>query len=143
MESIFRLLQETYGDKVPIGTRLKDFYDRKQVLGETICAYAYDLREKLYKVKRREPSRVSDEESVLKDQLALGLRDDFLRREMKRRIKEERSLSFAQLMQDAITWSEEEEAQSEGSLKTPVRARAAVHTTVATGDSSSALTLEK
>ncbi len=86
---------------------------------------------------------MSDEESVLKEQLALGLRDDFLRREMKRRIKEEQSLTFAQLMQDAITWSEEEEAQSEGSLKTPVRARAAVHTTVATGDSSSSLTLEK
>ncbi len=51
VESIFRLLQETYGDKVPIGTRLKDFYDRKQVPGEvpgeTIRAYAYDLREKL------------------------------------------------------------------------------------------------
>ncbi len=86
---------------------------------------------------------MSDEESVLKEQLSLGLRDDFIRREMKRRIKEERSLTFAQLMQDAITCSEEEEAQSEGSLKTPVRARAAVHTTVATGDSSSALMLEK
>ncbi len=45
VESIFRLLQETYGDKVPIGTRLKDFYDRKQVPGETIRAYAYDLRD--------------------------------------------------------------------------------------------------
>ncbi len=143
VESIFKLLQETYGDKVPIGTRLKDFYDRKQAPGETIRAYAYDLREKLYKVKRREPGRVPDEESVLKEQLVLGLRDDFLRREMKRRIKEERSLTFAQLMQDAITWSEEEEAQPEGILKPPVRARAAVHTTVATGDSSSPLTLEK
>ena len=70
VESIFQLLQETYGDKVPIGTRLKDFYDRKQAPGETIRAYAYDLREKLHKVKRREPRRVSDEESVLKEQLA-------------------------------------------------------------------------
>lgn len=143
VESIFQLLQETYGDKVPIGTRLKDFYDRKQAPGETIRAYAYDLREKLYKVKRREPRRVSEEESVLKEQLVLGLRDDFLRREMKRRVKEEKHLTFAQLMQDAITWSEEEEAQPEGNLKTPVRARVAVHTTVATGDSPSSLTLEK
>ncbi|RXN16347.1 Transposon Ty3-I Gag-Pol poly [Labeo rohita] len=141
--SIFKLLQETYGDKVPIGTRLKDFYDRKQAPAETIRAYAYDLREKLYKVKRREPGRVPDEESVLKEQLVLGLRDDFLRREMKRRVKEEQSLTFAQLMQDAITWSEEEEAQPEGNLKTPVRARGAVQTTVATGDNSSPLTLEK
>ncbi len=68
-------------------------------------------------MKRREPGRVPDEESVLKEQLVLGLRDDFLRREMKRRIKEARSLTFAQLMQDAITWSEEEEAQPEGVLK--------------------------
>ncbi|KAK3536166.1 hypothetical protein QTP70_032720, partial [Hemibagrus guttatus] len=30
VESIFKLLQETCGDKVPIGSKLKDFYDQKQ-----------------------------------------------------------------------------------------------------------------
>lgn len=75
----------------------------------------------------------------MKEQLVLGLRDDFLRREMKQRIKEEQSLTFAQLMQDSITCSEEEEAQPESNLKTLVHARAAV----ATGDNSSSLTLEK
>lgn len=42
----------------------------------------------------------------------LGLLDDFLRLEMKRRVKEDTSLSFVQVMQAAITWSEEEETQT-------------------------------
>lgn len=75
--------------------------------------------------------------------MVLGLRDDLLRREIKRRIKEERGLTFAKLMQDAITWSEEEEACPEGTLKPPVRVKAVVHTTAATGDNANPLTLQK
>lgn len=86
-DDVFKVLLDTYGDKVPIGTRLKDFYDRKQMQGEMIRSYAYDLQERLSRIQRREPGRVPDAESVLKEQLVLGLRDDFLRREMKRRVK--------------------------------------------------------
>ncbi len=72
---------------MPIGTRLKNFYDHAQIAGETI-RYAYDLQERLNRVQRREPARVTDAEKVLKEQLVLGLKDDFLRREMKRRINQ-------------------------------------------------------
>ncbi|KAM7167727.1 uncharacterized protein RBU57_006071 [Macrochelys suwanniensis] len=61
------------------------------------------------KVERRDPRRVPDPDTVLKEQLVLGLRDDSLRREMKRRFKEEPSKKFHELMQAAIMWSEEEE----------------------------------
>lgn len=125
---------------MPIGTRLKDFYERKQMQGETIRSYAYDLQERLSKVQRREPDRVPDAESVLKEQLVLGLRDDFLRREMKRRVKEDPSVTFIQVMQDAITWSEEEETQVQSNVKPSTRVR------VVNADSepvASTLTLEK
>lgn len=49
---------------------------------------------------------------MLMEQLVLGLLDDFLRLEMKRRVKEDTSLSFVQVMQAEITWSEEEETQT-------------------------------
>ncbi|GAA6102663.1 uncharacterized protein LOC107716059 [Tachysurus ichikawai] len=78
VDNLFFVLLDTYGDKVPIGTRLKDFYDRAQNAGETIRSYAYDLRERLHRVQRREPNRVADVENVLKEQLVLGLKDDFL-----------------------------------------------------------------
>ncbi|KAL1270790.1 hypothetical protein QQF64_029806 [Cirrhinus molitorella] len=49
-DDIFKVLLETYGDKVPVGTRLRDFYERKQMQGETIRSYAYDLQERLNRV---------------------------------------------------------------------------------------------
>lgn len=139
---IFTTLLQTYGDKVPIGTRLKEFYDRKQVSGETIRSYAYDLQEKLNRVLNRDAGRVPDADAVLKEQLVLGLKDDFLRREMKRRVKAEGDLTFTQLMQAAITWSEEEEVQTSCSMRSSTRSRAVVNAAAATADSSSALTLE-
>lgn len=142
VDNIFSVLRDTYGDKVPIGTRLKDFYDRAQNAGETIRSYAYDLRERLNRVQRREPNRVADVENVLKEQLVLGLRDDFLRREMKRRLKSEPGLTFVQLMQAAIIWSEEEETQTSSNVRSSTRARGVVNVTAAQ-DAPSALSLEK
>lgn len=142
VDEIFDALDQTYGDKLPIGSRLKEFYDRKQMPGETIRSYAYDLQEKLSIIQNREPSRVPDADGVLKEQLVLGLKDDSLRREMKRRVKTERDLTFIQLMQEAITWSEEEEVQVPSNLRSSTRSRGVVQATTAS-DSSTPLTLEK
>jgi len=72
VDEIFDALDQTYGDKLPIGSRLKEFYDRKQMPGETIRSYAYDLQEKLSIIQNRDPSRVPDADGVLKEQLVLG-----------------------------------------------------------------------
>ncbi|KAK3505657.1 hypothetical protein QTP70_004633 [Hemibagrus guttatus] len=78
VDEIFDALNQTYGDKLPIGSRLKEFYDRKQMPGETIRSYSYNLREKLTLIQSREPSRVPDVDGMLKEQLVLGLKDDSL-----------------------------------------------------------------
>lgn len=114
--------------EVPVGARLRDFYDRKQGPGEKKRAYAYDLQEKLRKLKRRDPGRVQDPDKMLKEQFVLGLRDDFLRREIKRQEKAQPMLSFFDLMQAAITWSEEEEegpTAARGTVRGAVNAAAA------------------
>ncbi len=110
--------------------------------GETIRSYAYDLQEKLSIIQSREPSRVPDADGILKEQLVLGIKDDSLRREIKRRVKAEKDLTFIQLMQEAITWSEEEEVQVPSNLRTSTRSRGVVHATTATESSSAPLTLE-
>lgn len=84
VEKVFKVLEDTYGDKVPVGTCLREFYDSKQLLGERIRVYAYDFQEKLHKLMGREPKRIQDSDKMLKEQFVLGLQDDFLRREMKR-----------------------------------------------------------
>ncbi|KAL2086783.1 hypothetical protein ACEWY4_017842 [Coilia grayii] len=139
---IFDALCETYGDKVPIGTRLKEFYDRKQMTGETIRSYAYDLQEKLMSIQRRDSKRVPDADLMLKEQLALGLRDDILRREIKKRLKENEGLTFSELMQDAISWSEEEEARALDGMRSSSRSKGVVHVAAAAEGSKSPLTME-
>lgn len=141
-KDIFDILLDTYGDKVPVGTRLKEFYDRKQQPGEMTRPYAYDLQERLNRILRRDPDRIPNADAVLKEQLVLGLRDDFLRREMKKRVKEERGLSFIDLMQAAITWSEEEEVQNSSCTTTGPRPRVAMHAATAADSAASPLTME-
>ena len=123
--------------KAPLGTRLKEFYDRKQMSGETIRSH--DIQEKLMRIRRRDSNRVPDVEGMLKEQLVLGLQDDILRREIKKTLKESENLTFAELMQDAISWSEEEEVQTSDSMQSSSRAKGAVN---ATDEPSSQLTME-
>lgn len=65
------------GDKVLIGTRLREFYERVQRPNETVRAFAYDLQEKLQRIRRRDPSRISDADLMLKEQLVNVLYDVF------------------------------------------------------------------
>lgn len=133
IKSVFKVLEEVYGDKVPVGTRLREFYDRKQMAGEKIRAFAYDLQEKIRKLKRRDPDRFPDPDAVLKEQFVLGLHDDSLRREMKRHAKTGPPSTFSALMQAAIDWSEEEEAPLTTPAKIP--SRGTVSATIAERDS--------
>ena len=107
--NVLKILREVYRDKAPVGIRLREFYDRKQMAGERIRSYGYDLQEKLRRLKRCDTKCISDPDTMLKEQFVLGLREDNLRREMKRQAKEQPTLIFNLLMQAAIDWSEEEE----------------------------------
>lgn len=110
--------------------------------GETVRTYAYDLQEKLALIRRREPNRVPDTETVLKEQLVLDLRDDLLRWEMKRRVKEEKGLTFIGLLQAAIDWSEEDEAQLPLASQSRPKARGAVNAAAPVEDRQCPLTME-
>lgn len=137
--AVFKVLEEVYGDKVPVGIRLREYYDRKQTANERVRAYGYDLQEKLRRLKRRDPSYIPNPDAMLKEQFVLGLRDDNLRREMKRQTREKPTLTFSLLMQAAIDWSEEEETSQ--ALRDKSHARGAV-TTVTTEETPSALSLQ-
>ncbi|XP_048085551.1 uncharacterized protein LOC125285245 [Alosa alosa] len=136
---VFKMLEEVYGDKVPVGIRLREFYDRKQAASERIRAYGYDLEEKLRRLKRRDSKCISDPNAMLKEQFVLGLKDDNLRREIKRQAKGQPELTFHELMKAAIDWSEEEEASQ--TTRDKSHTRSAVNS-VATEDTSPALTLQ-
>ncbi|KAJ8366416.1 hypothetical protein AAFF_G00355700 [Aldrovandia affinis] len=138
-DEIFLALKEVYGDKTPIGVRLREFYDRRQAAGEKVRAYAYDLQDKLNQLKAQDSTRVPDIDVMLKEQFVIGLRDDTLRREMKKEVKEKPTQTFSALMQAAIDWCEEEEISQDPSSKN--QARGAVHVAQAV-DPPTALSLQ-
>ncbi|KAJ8401402.1 hypothetical protein AAFF_G00386330 [Aldrovandia affinis] len=76
---------------------------------------------------------------MLKEQFVIGLRDDTLRREMKKEVKEKPTQTFSTLMQAAIDWCEEEETTQDPSSKN--QARGAVHVAQAV-DPPTALSLQ-
>lgn len=137
--AVLKVLEEVYGNKVPVGIRLREFYDRKQAASERVRAYEYDLQEKLRRLKRRDPNCIPNPDVMLREQFVLGLRDDNLRREMKRQAREKPTLTFSLLMQAAIDWSEEEETSQ--ALRDKSHARGAV-TSVATEETPSTLSLQ-
>lgn len=59
-DDIFTVLLDTYGDNVSIGTRLKDFYKRKQMQGETIRSDAYGLQSPGQKKRRHKQSKTQN-----------------------------------------------------------------------------------
>lgn len=83
VKSVFKVLEDVYGDKVPVAARVREFYERRQVSGEKIRVFAYDLQEKLRKLRQRDPDRFRDPDAALCEQFVLGLYDSSLRREMK------------------------------------------------------------
>lgn len=73
-------------------------------------------------MQRRDPNHVPEVDETIKEQLVIGLRDDSLRRKMKVKCKDNVSLKFNELMQAAITWSEEEEIPADVLPKNNIRA---------------------
>lgn len=108
-EKIFSILRETYGcSKSYIGLQTQ-FFQRKQMEGESLREYSHDLMSLIESVKRRDPQCFANPDSVLRDQFIEHVRDNMLRRELKRRGRMDPSVSFLDIRTEAIQWVEEGE----------------------------------
>ena len=124
MKSSFKVARVPEEDKIEL--------IKQHLKGEAKLTARFLLRE-----GNTDVTKVFRKNKMLKEQFVLGLRDDFLRRETKRQEKAQPALAFLDLMNAAITWSEEEETP-EAAARGPVRG--AVHATAAE-EVSSPLTL--
>ena len=102
------VLAQAFGEKRSSSQLLKMFYERKQKENETLRGYSYSLNELLKRVTKADPKAVPDSEKTLRDQFADNVRDPFLRKELKKFIREHQP-AFLDLREEALRWSEEEE----------------------------------
>ena len=112
-ETIFSVLAECFGDNRSGPQLLRQFYDRKQKEGESLRVFSHALMEILDKIMSRDEKgqkvHISDRNVVLRDQFAENVRDAPLRRELKRRLRDEPDITFLELRAEAIKWSEEDD----------------------------------
>lgn len=124
---LLEVLTQAFGEKCSSSQLLKLFYERKQKENETLRAYSYSLNELLKSATKADPKAVPDPEKTLRDQFADNVRDPFLRKELKKFIRE-RNPPFLDLREEALRWSEEEERPQRSTPRPPLSQEVSVDT---------------
>lgn len=108
-DRILDILLEAFGEKRSLPQLLKLFYERRQRDGESLRAYSHSLRELLNRALKVDKKAVVDPDLTLRDQFANSVRDGVLRKELRKFIREHPSITFLDIREEALRWSEEEE----------------------------------
>ena len=108
-DRLMQILLHAFGEKRSLPQLLKLFYERKQKDGETLRAFSHGLRELLGRATKVDPKAVVDQDKTLRDQFAGNVRDTLLRKELKRFTREHPEITFLDVREEALRWSEEED----------------------------------
>ncbi|KAK6469416.1 hypothetical protein HHUSO_G32352 [Huso huso] len=105
---IFELLVELYGDKVPVAALWSQFFNCSQGREEGLQAFTLSLRELFRRLQRRDPRGLDNGYVLQRDQFILGLREESLRQELRRRVRREEDLKFEDIRREAVLHEEEQ-----------------------------------
>lgn len=95
----FNILREVFGDRGTISELLSDFYQCKQE-DETLQEYCHKLMCKLDRVCKRDQKVITDRDMTLRNQLAENVKEVWLRRELKKRIRSTPSITFSDIREE-------------------------------------------
>lgn len=103
-EKIKAALTAAFGEKLSIPQLMSKFYSQKQGNRESLQEYSLALK----MLSRRVKAAGGDASPVIRDVFVENLRDRFLRRELKQKIRDQKDLTFEQ----ALSWARNWEADS-------------------------------
>nr|XP_055037949.1 uncharacterized protein LOC129425910 [Misgurnus anguillicaudatus] len=101
-QTIFHFLTEQYGDTTPVAVLRAQFFNCKQGPHQSIRAFALKLREQYTRLQRRRDHGIGDEETLLRDQFLLGLREGPLRQNLRVQFRRDPELTFDDLKKEAM-----------------------------------------
>lgn len=102
---IFDVLRSTFGERRSLGGLMRELCNRVQGEDESLSTYAFSLMKLADKLKKIDGS--PDVEEAVKEQFRDGIKDRVLRRDVKRMMKENTSISFIALRDWALDMAEE------------------------------------
>lgn len=106
-EKIFNILIEIYGCTKSFIALQKQFFQRKQLEGESIWEFSHALLSLMEAITRRNSAGIPNPDHTVRDQFAENVRDGLLRRELKRSIRLNPDSSFLTIRSEAVRWVEE------------------------------------
>lgn len=101
-QTIFQFLTDLYGDATPVAVLRAQFFNCKQGPRQSIRAFALRLREQFTRLQRREDHGLGDEETLLRDQFLLGLKEGPVRQSLRVQFRRDPALRFEDLKKEAI-----------------------------------------
>ena len=111
-EKIFSILAENYSCSQSYVAAQLQFFQRSQREGESLRDYSHVLKSLMDVVIRKTPGGIPTSDQLLRDQFTEHVNDDMLRRELKRSVSQDSTMSFTMLRSIAIRWAEEGRKES-------------------------------
>lgn len=108
-DKILKILLEIYGCSHSYIGLQKQFFQRRQLEGESLREFSHSLLSLMEVVNRRSPTAISNSDQLVRDQFVDNVRDSMLRRELKRSLRITPNASFLEIRSEAIRWVEEGE----------------------------------
>lgn len=109
-EKLLTVLLDIYGERRGVSELIGVFYQVHQQNGEAVRSFSHRLKRAFdqLQVRQRQMESRPLEESVLRDQFVSQLRSSLHRRQLKEIVFEKKDVSFFDVRDVAIRWSEEE-----------------------------------
>ena len=120
LDTLFKVLRDTFGDHGSSVSMQRTFFERKQAQDETLTTFSHSLLDLFNKAARKCPQLMEKREHLLKDQFAEGVHDVLLRKYLKSKLREFPDIDFFALRTEAIEWAEETEGTTSSSPVTSV-----------------------
>ncbi|CAC5426611.1 unnamed protein product [Mytilus coruscus] len=98
--TVLGILREVFGEKSTISELLSDFYQCRQKEGQSLQEYSHDLMNKLSKVCKRDPKAVQDRDKAIRSQFAENVREPWLKRDLKKRLRDHPDLAFNDIREE-------------------------------------------
>ena len=109
-EEVFNVLEEVFGDHRDLQSLLHSFHGRRQGIGEGILGYSHAVQVLAARVKKIDPSALSD--AMLRDKFVNGLHPPSLRKDIKKFVRDNASCDLIAARTEAMRWMREDDDAS-------------------------------
>ena len=109
-DAVFSILSKSFGGSNLYSDAQKKFFERCQEADESVRSFSLALVDLLENAKRIK--KFGNEEELLRDHFISGLRDSILRKELRRSVASDSTLTFLQCRETAVQWTTDSKLDS-------------------------------